>query len=339
MEMRKYKLFVLLLIGINLLFSCGKPTTPETVPIPDVSGGYTIVKKFTTAGYSQDVLKKGNLLYMAQGEGGLQIIDITNPEDPQTVSITSDGARGYSAKVAVKDTAVYLAAGSFGVTTVDASDPTAPVIPGSNSTEKPAKSLYIMGDYLFVAVSEQGVKISDISVPIYPDPKGRVATSGFAYGLTISSDTAYMYVACGEMGMYIIDISVFEQGWPIYHEVAWCDTPGKAEAITILEEKSIAFMACGTAGLQIMDYADTTNVHIVGSLDEGGYAKDLVYRDNLIFMTVELGGLQVIDVSDVANPKLVGEVDTEFSLGLDVDDDYVYVADENEGLIIIARPL
>lgn len=337
MEMRKYKLFILLLIGINLLFSCGKPTTPETVPVPDFSGGYTIVKKFQTAGYSQDVAKKDNLLYMAQGEGGLQIIDITNPENPQTVSVTSDGARGYSIKVALKDSAVYLAAGSFGVTTINASDPFAPEIPGSNSTEKPAKGLHIMGDYLFVAVSEQGVKYSNISVPIYPDPGAQIPTSGFAYGLTTSSDSAYMYVACGEMGLYIIDISDFEQGW--HHEVAWCDTPGKAEAITILEEESIAFMACSTSGLQIIDYADTTNVHIVGSLDEGGYAKDLVYRDNLIFMTVELGGLQIIDVTDVTNPKLVGEIDTEFALGLDVDDDYIYLADEDEGLIIIARPL
>ncbi len=337
--MRKIKLFILLLIGISFMLSCGKPNDAESVPIPDISGGYTIVKKFITAGYSQDVLKKDNLLYMAQGEGGLQIIDITNPEDPQTVSITSDGARGYSAKVAIKDTAVYLAAGSFGVTTINASDPTAPEIPGSNSSEKPAKSLYIMGDYLFVAVSEQGVKISDISVPIYPDPKGQVKTSGFAYGLTISSDSAFMFVACGEMGMYIFDISVFEQGYPIYHEVGWCDTPGKAEAITILEEESIAFMACGTSGLQIINYADTNNIHIVGSLDIGGYAKDLMYKDQRIYQTAEMGGLQIIDVSDFTNPKLIGVVDTEFALGLDMDDEFIYVADEDEGLIIISIPL
>lgn len=337
--MEKFKLFVLLLLSINLFFSCGKPTTPETVPIPDISGGYKIVNKFITAGYSQDVVKKDNLLYMAQGEGGLQIIDITNPEDPQTVSITSEGARGYSAKVAIKDSAVYLAAGSFGVTTINASDPTAPEIPGSNSTEKPAKGLYIMGDYLFVAVSEQGVKISDISVPIYPDSKGQVETSGFAYGLTISSDSAFMFVACGEMGMYIIDISVFDQGYPIDHEVAWCDTPGKAEAVTILEEESIAFMACGTSGLQIINYADTNNVHIVGSLDIGGYAKDLIYKNQLIYQTVEMGGLQIIDVSDVTNPELIGVVDTEFALGLDMDDEFIYVADEDEGLIIISIPL
>jgi len=335
--MKSFKLFILLLSGITLLFSCGKPTTPETVPVPDITGGYKIVTKYQTTGYAQDVIEKDNLLYMAQGEGGLEIIDITNPEAPQTLSITSDGARGYSAKVAVKDSAVYLAAGSFGVTTINASDPFAPEVPGSNSTEKPAKGLHIMGDYLFVAVSEQGVKYSDISIPIYPDSKGQISTSGFAYGLTTSSDSAFMFVACGEMGMYIFDISDIEQGW--YHEVAFCNTPGKAEQVILLEEKSIAFMACGTSGLQIIDYADTSNVHIIGSFDGGGYAKDLLYDTNdRIYLSTELSGLQIIDVSDLSNPKLIGEIDTEFSLGIDMDNDYIYLADEREGLIVIAKP-
>ena len=337
--MKKLKLFVLLLLGVNILFSCGKPTNPEEVIPPDISGGYKIVTKYVTSGYAQDVLKKDNLLYLAQGEGGLEIVDVSDPENPETVSTTSEGARGYSTKVAIKDSAVYLAAGSFGVTTFNASDPSAPEIPGSNSSEKPAKGLHIMGDYLFVAVSEQGVKITNISIPVYPDPKGDVKTPGFAYGLTTSSDSAYMFVACGEMGIYIFDISVFDQGYPIYHQVAWCNTPGKAEAVTILEEESIAFMACGTSGLQIINYADTNNVHIVGSLDAGGYAKDLIYKDQRIYQTAEMAGLQIIDVSDFTNPQLIGVVDTEFALGLDIDDDFVYVADEDEGLIIISIPL
>ncbi len=52
-----------------------------------------------------------------------------------------------------------------------------------------------------------------------------------------------------------------------------------------------------------------------------------------------MGGLQIIDVSDFTNPKLIGVVDTEFALGLDMDDEFIYVADEDEGLIIISIPL
>ena len=338
-KMEKFKLFVLLLLSINLFLSCGKPTTPETVPIPDISGGYKIVTKYATSGYAQDVLKKDDLLYIAQGEGGLEIVDIADPENPETVSIASEGVRGYSIKVAILDTVVYIAAGSFGVTVLDVADVYNPIVTAANTSMKPAKNIHIRGQYLFTAVSEQGVKLSNISYPAGPDPQGAISTFGFAYDLTTTADSSYMFVACGEMGLDIINISDFQGGWPNYWQVGWCDTPGKAESIAILEEESIAFLACGTAGLQIIHYADTTNIHIIGSLDGGGYAKDLIYKDQRIYQTAELGGLQIIDVSDYTNPQLIGVVDTEFALGLDIDDNFVYVADEDEGLIIISIPL
>lgn len=337
--MRKFKLFVLMLIGASLIVSCGKPTTPETVPVPDVSGGYKIVSVYQTAAYAQDVLKKDGLLYIAQGEGGLMIVDASDPANPQTVSITSENVRGYSTKIATKDTAIYLAAGSFGVTVLDAADPLTPYVTVSNLPMKPAKGLHILGDYMFTAVSEQGVKITDISYPTQPDPRGPVNTAGFAYGMTTTSDTTYLFVACGEMGFFIYNISNFHNGWPVYWETGWCDTPGKAEFVSIIEDESIAFMACGTSGLQIIDYSDTTNIYIIGSLDVGGYAKDLEYKDQKVFMGAGLGGLQIIDVSDYSNPTLIGIVEMDYALGLDLDDKYIYVADEDLGLIIVSRPL
>lgn len=336
--MKKFKLFVLLLLGVNLIISCGKPTTPEIVVPPDVSGGYKIVNKYATSAYAQDVLEKDGLLYIAQGEGGLVIIDASDPLNPETISITTEEVRGYSVKIAMVDSAVYLAAGSFGVTVLNAVDPMVPYVTVSNTSMKPAKSNHILGKYLFTAVSEQGIDISDISYPTYPDGRGHIYTAGFAYGLTTSSDTAYMFVASGEMGFFMYDISDFQNGHPNYRQVGWCDTPGKAEMVSILEEESIALMACGTSGLQIIDYADTNNVYVMGFYDGRGYAKDLIYEDDKVYMTAELGGLQIIDVTDRTNPQIIGLVETEYALGLETDEDYIYIADEDEGLIIVSKP-
>ena len=336
--MKTFRLFILILTGSGLFFACGKPKDAATILPDDISGGYSIVKKFATPGYSQDVLKRGNLLYMAQGEGGLLIVDVTDPVNPEIVSVTTEGVRGYSTKISVKDSAAYLAAGSFGVNVLLIADPSMPVVTVSNSDMKPAKDLHVFGDYLLTAVSEQGVRVSDISFPIVPDPRGGVETDGYAQGMVTSSDSAFLYVACGEMGMAVYDISDFQNGFGIYPKVGWCDTPGYAEAVTLQEENTLAFLACGTAGLQILNYADTNNIHIVGSFDASGYAKEIVWKDKKVYLTTELSGLQVIDVSDPANPNLVGIVNTEYALGLYVDEDYIYVADEVEGLIIISFP-
>jgi len=336
--MNMNKLSLWLISGLLLMIGCGKPTDPESLVPDDISGGYKIVKVYPTSGYAQDVLKKDSLLYIAQGEGGLLIVSIADPENPHTVSLTTDGVRGYSSKIAMKDSAIYLAAATFGVTVIDAANPAAPFVTVSNLGMKPARSFHILGNYMFAAVSEQGINIADISYPTQPDIRGAISTTGYAYGLTTSADSNYLFAACGEMGMSIYDISNFQIGFEIYPLVGWCDTPGDAEAITILDNESIAFLACGTGGLQIIDYSDTNNIFIAGSYDSIGYAKDLIYNNDLIYMTTETYGLQIIDVSDITKPYLVGIVPTAYALGLDMDENYIYMADEVEGLIIFSIP-
>ena len=336
--MKNLKLFILLMISINLSTSCGKPTTPEDVVPEDNSGGYKIVSRFQVNGYAQDVVKKDDLAYIAQGEGGLMIVNIADPTNPQSIASVSEGVRGYSSNIAIKDSVVYIAAGSFGVTVVNVADSEKPEVTASNLSMKPAKSLHVMGDYLFTAISEQGVKIASISYATQPDPRSGISTSGYAHGIANTADSNYLLVACGEMGLSIFNISFFDDGFGNYPLIGWCDTPGYAESVTVMNDKSIAFLACGTAGLQIIDFSDSTNVHIVGSYDGSGYAKELIYNNNRIYMTTETAGFQAIDVSDFTNPTLIGRIDTEFALGLEMDDNYIYVADEDEGLIIISKP-
>ena len=77
---------------------------------------------------------------------------------------------------------------------------------------------------------------------------------------------------------------------------------------------------------------------IIGSYATGGYAKEVVYKDNKVYVTTGLRGLQIFDVSNLYSPVRIGTVQTKFAKGLAVDDKYVYVADEQEGLIIISIP-
>jgi len=186
------------------------------------------------------------------------------------------------------------------------------------------------------------VRIAEIGYPTQPDPRGGFYTPGFARGLTTTSDSALLLVACGEMGLSIFDISDFQEGFGDYRLAGWCDTPGYAESVILRDDESLAFMACGTAGLQILDYTDTTNVVVVGTYNGPGYAKGLTYYDNKIYMAAEKGGLQIIDVSDVTNPKLTGLVETEYALGVVVEEnesgiEYIFVADDSGGLAVVTK--
>jgi hypothetical protein len=318
--------------------SCGKPTVPESLFSDKYGGGYKFVSRTPTAAFAQDVVIKDDLAYIAQGEGGLMIFNIANRKEPKTVSITSEIVRGYSSKIAMKDTVVYIAVGSFGVAVLDVSNPEIPRATGANLSMKPAKNIHINGDFMFTSISEQGIKIADVSYPTQPDERGKTKTSGYAHSVDITSDTNYMLAACGEMGLSIFNISDFQNGFGTYPLSGWGDTPGSAEDVCILKNSSIAFLACGTAGLQIIDFSDTSNVHIIGSYDFPGYAKEVVYQNKRVYLTAEKAGLQIIDVSDLTKPVPIGYLITGFALGLDIDENFVYVADETEGLIIISIP-
>jgi len=147
---------VALFLSLILLISCGTPNDPESIIGGD--GGYKIVSKYVTSGYAQDVVINGNLAFVAQGEGGLMIINITNPSAPIELSTVAQELKGYGYKIANKDSVVYIAAGGFGVSVVDASNPSNPVVTATNLAMKPAKSFDIMGNFLFTAISEYGFK-------------------------------------------------------------------------------------------------------------------------------------------------------------------------------------
>jgi hypothetical protein len=64
----------------------------------------------------------------------------------------------------------------------------------------------------------------------------------------------------------------------------------------------------------------------------------VVYKNNKAFVTTGMRGLQIFDVTNLTSPVRIGTVETELAMSLAVDDKYVYVADESEGLIIISIP-
>jgi len=328
--------YTILFLGLALFVGCGTPNDPESIIGGD--GGYKIVSKFITSGNAQDIVINDTLALLAQGEGGLMIIDISNPKAPVGLS-TVDSVKGYGYKLVNKDSVVYIAAKAFGVSIIDVSDPEDPVLILSNTQPRPANGFNIMGDFLFTAAGEYGVKIAYLGDnPAEPDFRGGATTHGFAQSVFITPDSNYLLVACGEMGLSLFNISELQSGWGNYPIAGWIDTPGYAEDVVAHPELPYAFIACGTSGLFVADFSDSSNIKIIGSYSTGGYAKEVVYKDNKVYVTTELRGLQIFDVTNVNSPVRIGTVETAYAMGLAVDENYVYIADEQEGLIIISIP-
>ena len=327
--------FTLLFVSL-LLLNCGTPVDPESIVGDD--GGYKIISRYITTGYAQDVVIDNTLAFVAQGEGGLMIIDISDPRNPAEISTVNEGMKGYANKVARKDSVLYIASGGFGVSVVNAADPENPQITATNLQLKPAKNFLVMGNFLFTGIAEYGVQISEISYATQPNIRGGTNTPGYAQGICASADSNLLLVACGEMGLAVFDISELQSGWGNYPMLGWVDIPEYTEDVVSDPTLPYAYVACGTAGLTIIDFSDPQDLKIVSRYETGGYAKEIIYKDGKVYMTTNSRGLKIFDVTNVSSPVLIGTVKTEYAMGLSMDDNYIYVADEVEGLITISIP-
>jgi hypothetical protein len=327
---------IIFLTIVVFLAGCGTPNDPESILGGD--GGYKILGKCAVTAFAQDVIIKDSIVYMAQGEGGLMVLNASDPSHPQAITALSIGIRGFSYKLAMRDSIIYLATGGFGITSVSVADPYNPVFEVNNRSISPVKDFGFFNNFLFIATSEEGVRIAEISYPLEPDIRGVMLTPGYAQGIAATPDSSYAIVACGQTGLAFFDISELQNGNGEYPLVKLVDIVGYAENVVINPEMKTAYVASGTGGLAIVDYSDSSDIKLAGSFDTGGYAKEVYYQNNKIYITTEQRGLQIIDVTNPTNPVRIGTVQTKYAKGVTADDKYIYVADEDEGLIIISIP-
>lgn len=325
------------LVALSLSFMhCARPTDPES--LRPSTGGYHVVSKLPTLGYAQEVVVTDTLAILAQGEGGVLIASIADPQQPVLLAVAKDEIRGYSYNIAVKDSTVFIASGDFGVNVISVSNPRLPFATATSLNIKPARAFHVMGDYLFTAVSEAGVKISEISFPQQPDVRGGFHTPGYARALTTTPDSAFLIVACGEMGIALYNIRDLQGGFGTYRQVGWTDTPGYVEDVALMGNMPYALLAAGPAGLLVIDFSDSVNLRIAGGAVTGGNARSVAYRGGKAYVAAERGGLQVFSLDPPSAPRLLGTVETTLAYGVAVNDRHILVADRTEGLIIITGP-
>ena len=165
---------------------------------------------------------------------------------------------------------------------------------------------------------------------------GTYNTSGHAYGVTLSADGNYAYVADRSSGLQIIDVST--PASPT--RVGTYNTSGYAYGVTLSSDGKYAYVADGSPGLQIIDVSTPASPTRVGTYNTSGSAYGVTLSADGKYAYVADGspGLQIIDVSTPASPTRVGTYNTSGTANgvtLSADGKYAYVTDGLRGLQII----
>jgi hypothetical protein len=241
-----------------------------------------------TPGQAYDVFVDGGYAYVADGDEGLRIIDVSDKAYP---ALSGSCGTTSAQAVFVSGNYAYMADGSSGLRIIDVSDKAYPSISGTCSTTS-AQAVFVSGNYAYVADGSSGLRIIDASDKANPALSGSCDTNGTAYGVYVSG--RYAYVADGDQGLQIIDIS--DKASPSV--VGSYDTDGTARGVFI--RNGYAHIADGTNGLVVLDVSDPTDPSKISAWCTGTTAEALGVHmvGEYVYVAEGLGGAAIYYLTD-----------------------------------------
>jgi hypothetical protein len=160
---------------------------------------------------------------------------------------------------------------------------------------------------------------------------GRFPTSGWAKGVFVSGD--YAYVSCWTEGLYIINISN-----PANPSFAAHISTAPGQAWDTHVRGNYAYVADDlNGGLQIINISDPYHPFLAGNYDTPGWAFNLFVDTNFVYMADGYtGSLQIINISDPTNPTFISHFDTHgWARGIFIENARAYIANGTAGLAIV----
>ncbi|MDY6825479.1 MAG: FG-GAP-like repeat-containing protein [Thermodesulfobacteriota bacterium] len=256
-----------------------------------------------TEGEAMDVFAHGDYLYVADGSGGLKIIDPDLPAssddtkyrvEPELVGTCNPGWTANA--VYVTNDYAYVAAGADGLRIVNVANAETPAEAGhiAGADVSDANDVYVSGNYAYVADGSNGVKVVDVSNPGAPALVGSsIISTADAQALSYSG--TYLYLADGNEGFHIVDTSTPSSP---YERGDGYQTDGTAYGIKAKYDSELdgdlIWIADGKEGLDFYVYYSTIPAQSFGSFNSSGIAKDVDVISSFAFISDGPGGLASI---------------------------------------------
>jgi len=218
-----------------------------------------------------DMRASDGLLFVAEGDTGIEVYDISDAASGSINYVTTWDSPGSALKLQIRDTILFLADGDSGFHVADISDVCNPEILGSLLLPYSVYSLAVRdtialvssGDILFV------LDISDFSSIEVTDSMYEDCHLHFAQSIIVNGNTAYL----SGMDTWIVDITdptnirVIGEIWP------------EANAITLYSDV-IYRATVYDRDLMIYDVQDPDSIILLGELEDYGYNGRVFFKDD-----------------------------------------------------------
>jgi len=259
----------------------------------DADAGAAEVGRFYTYGTIHQLEADRGLLYVADRQRGLLILDLADPAHPFLI-----GSSGVPIILrTVKTSSVYAAGvAADGIYIYNISNPYLPRIVGHTGEQNVVRSVVIDQNTLFAAVDKAGLSTIDITEPEQPVILNETILTDQILGVDWTDDL--LALACGSTGLILADIA--DPTMPI--EVFRARTSGLA--VDVEAADSLAVVADGSRGFKIFRISDPLDYRLLGGRKTQYPVGAVARRDNYVYAAGRDLGLEVYNISNPFKPQL-----------------------------------
>ena len=310
------------LYGGLWIFDVSNPTHP-------VEKGYY----HSGSGDSEGITVVGQHAYVAHGSSGLQIVDVSDADNPIGIS-SYETVGALDNSIIVQNDIVYTMVGlKLGL--FDISDKENPKLINSIQANCGLiREIHICNGFAYLA-GEVGIVIINIE-----DKDNLMITGTYLnlIGKTSSVDVkgSFAYVACRD-GFRVLDVS--DKAAP--REVWFQETPVRASKVIL--HQNYAYLAVTSLGLQVFDISKPDEPVLIAqeNCKDGSFMLDMHFSEPYLYVAASAGGVQILDVSKPAHPTWIASYKGGFSRARKVhfSDNYIYITNGINGLWVIDATL
>jgi hypothetical protein len=291
--------------------------------ISDSTSPVPISQMYLPDGYRQNITVNGNYVYIADGTAGLRIIDISNLADLRQIGAYNPTADVMSASIAGNYAFVTL--WDQGLKVINISNPTAPVEIGSCDTARLGYDVKITDSLAYVTTWNAGLQVINIANPAAPVLLGSNPVIDWLQGVAISG--SYAAVARGGNGVQLFNVS--NPGSPTAAGL-W-NSPGLAHDLAV---KDTFIYVADDYYLQVLGMSNPNALQPLASLWLP-FNNDLAIRNQCAYVVTQ-DSLVAVDISKSPEIEVIGKYFAGYTpVGLTLENDFVYVADESTGLQVV----
>ncbi len=329
------------------------------------------VAKYKESGCEiNDIKIKDGYAYLACGEKGISVLDISNKD--YIFKVSSLDTPGFAKKLILRGNIAFLMDRGFGVDVINISNPSSLFFEKRfHITPKPT-DMALKDKYLYITNGSHGLLVMNVENPKALDWDKQdkfIRTDSYFSKIKIFGDNLFVIEGGKLKGMSILDplnpLVLFEyetigdiEDFAVFGDKLFLrvDSAGietvdisnlskpsyKARYIgenfyasVMTARGKYAYIADKYFGVHIVDISDPSDIRSISFIKTDSSVSDIYLRGRYAFLALKNGKILIEDILNPFAPKKVTVIDSDFSLErIYVENDRLYVAGGKDGISI-----